>query len=353
MININIDGLKKVSPLCPVFYECGGCQYQDISYADELYLKETHLRSLFKNSFDLSDDIFRPILASPQEYHYRNRLDLKLVQTKSKEVFIGFSPKSRHRLIPVESCPIARHSISNFIPSLKAQAKAKLTEKYKQANLVVRSGDDDRVLWGGIGRRSLDLQAEDYFWTEILGKKIFYSLDTFFQANLFILPEFIKRLRALNIWDAQAVFYDLYGGVGLFGVCVQDLVGKVILIEEVQASLKLARHNAAYHKFENFFIHDGRVEDVLPSLVGLMPQAKNIVMVDPPRAGLSELTVAMLNSLENVDHLLYLSCNPQSLLDNCKSFKDRWNIRVVLPLDFFPRTQHLETLVLFEKTEKK
>jgi tRNA/tmRNA/rRNA uracil-C5-methylase (TrmA/RlmC/RlmD family) len=153
----------------------------------------------------------------------------------------------------------------------------------------------------------------------------------------------------LDVWDAQAVFYDLYGGVGLFGVCVCDLVGKVVLIEEVQSSLKLARHNVAYHKFENFFIHDGRVEDVLPSLVGFMPQARNIMMVDPPRAGLSEATVAMLNSVENINHLFYLSCNPQSLLDNCKSLKDHWNIRVVLPLDFFPRTQHLETLVVFEK----
>jgi tRNA/tmRNA/rRNA uracil-C5-methylase (TrmA/RlmC/RlmD family) len=353
LIDTNTDGLKKISPLCPVFYECGGCQYQDISYDDELHLKEAHLKSLFQDNFNLSDDIFRPILASPQEYYYRNRLDLKLVQTKSKEVFIGFSPKSRHRLIPVESCPIARHSISNFIPSLNMQAKAKVTEKYRQANLVVRTGDDGRVFWGGIGRRSLELQAEDYLWTEILGKRIFYSLDTFFQANLFIVPEFIKQLRALDIWDAQSVFYDLYGGVGLFGVCVYDLVGKVVLIEEVQASLKLARHNVAYHKFENFFIHDGRVEDVLPSLVGHMPQAKNIVMVDPPRAGLSEATIAMLNSVENVNHLLYLSCNPQSLLENCKSLKDHWSIRIVLPLDFFPRTQHLETLVLFEKAEKR
>jgi tRNA/tmRNA/rRNA uracil-C5-methylase (TrmA/RlmC/RlmD family) len=95
------------------------------------------------------------------------------------------------------------------------------------------------------------------------------------------------------------------------------------------------------------------VENVLPSLLGLMPQSKNIVMVDPPRAGLSELTVAMLNSVENVQHLLYLSCNPESLLANCKSLKDHWNIRVVLPLDFFPRTLHLETLVLFEKIDDR
>ena len=346
---LGVDAFGKIPALCPVFDECGGCQYQHISYADELLLKEQNLKTLFQKSFDLPPEIFQPILASPQEYQYRNRLDLKLVQTISKEVFIGFSPKNRHRLIPVESCPIARQEISNFIPEVKELAKAKVTEKHRQANLVVRTGDDGRVFWGGIGKRSLELQPADYLWTEILGRKIFYSLDTFFQANLFILPLFINRLRSLDIWDKEAIFYDLYGGVGLFGICVYDLVGKVVLIEEVQASLKLARHNAAHHCFENFMIHDGRVEDILPAQLELMPQAKNIVMVDPPRAGLSQQTVDMLNALDHVAHLLYLSCNPQSLLENCQSLQESWSIKCVLPLDFFPRTQHLETLVLFQR----
>lgn len=345
----NLEGLPRMPALCPVFNDCGGCQLQDISYADELRVKESYMVSLFKAGLGLTDDVFRPILASPQEYHYRNRLDLKLIQTKTKEIFIGFSPKERHRLIPIDACPIARREISDAIPAVKEQAKTKVTAKHKQANIVVRTGDDGRIFWGGIGRRSLELQPQDYLWTEIIGKRIYYSLDTFFQANLYILPELMKRLRALPVWDSEAVFYDLYGGVGLFGICVQDLVGKVILIEEVGASLKLARHNAAYHDFKNFFVHDGKVEDVLPPMLEAMTQSRNIVMVDPPRAGLSDATVAMLNSLENVNHLIYLSCNPQSLLDNCKNLKDHWTIKEVHPLDFFPRTRHLETLVLFEK----
>lgn len=344
------DVFKKIPAVCPVFDECGGCQHQDISYPDELKLKEDQLKALFVQQLDISDGVFQPIVPSPQEYRYRNRLDLKLVQTKSKEVFIGFSPQNKHRLIPIEDCSIAREEICKFIPAVKEQAKAKVTDKHRQANLVVRTGDDGRVFWGGIGRRSLELAPDNYLWTEILGKRIFYSLDTFFQANLYILPELMKRLRALPIWDPQAVFYDLYGGVGLFGICVQDLVGKVILIEEVIASLKVARHNVAHHDFKNFFIHDGRVEAVLPPMLETMVQSTNIVMVDPPRAGLSKTTVEMLNRLQNVKHLIYLSCNPESLLENCKDLKAQWTIREVHPLDFFPRTRHLETLVLFQKS---
>ncbi len=348
MIELNTDGIKKIQPLCPVFADCGGCQYQDISYEDELHLKEGQLKSFLKSAFDLAENVFHPILASPQEYHYRNRLDLKLVQTKAKEVLIGFSPKNRRQLIPVDACPIARQEISDFIPELKQQAPLKVTPKHRQANLVVRTGDDGRVFWGGIGRRSLELTQENYLWTEILGKRIFYSLDTFFQANLFILPKFIERLRGLKIWGPQTVFYDLYGGVGLFGIFLQDMVDKVVLIEEVQASLKLARHNVSRHQFKNFFIHDGKVEDVLPSMLEEMPLAQNVVMVDPPRAGLSDQTIEMLNALKNTRHLLYLSCNPQTLVENCKALSSHWKIVETTPLDFFPRTQHLEVFVVLD-----
>ena len=350
MNTLNTDGIKKIEPRCPVFNDCGGCQYQDISYGDELRLKEEYLRSLFKEHLNLSDGIFHPILASPQEYQYRNRLDLKLIQTKiTKEIFIGFSPPSHHRLIEIDACPIARPEISQLIPALKGLAKEKVTDKHRQANIVVRTGDDGRVFWGGIGRRSLQLTQPDYLWTEIAGRKIFYSLDTFFQANLFILPEFIQILRGLDIWGEDAVFYDLYGGVGLFGIALYDFVGKVVLMEEVEASLALARYNVEHHQLKNFFIHAGRVEDILPPMLTEMPGSRNIVMVDPPRAGLSDQALAMLNTLSNTEHLLYLSCNPETLLANCLSLRDQWNIVRVQPLDFFPRTRHLETLVVFKK----
>jgi 23S rRNA (uracil1939-C5)-methyltransferase len=363
MIKLDTAGIAKIQPRCAVFGQCGGCQLQDISYTDELRLKEQGVKALLQDALQLPENVFRPILASPQDYAYRNRIDLKLIQTKAKEIFIGFSPREHGRLLPIDQCPIARAEISAFIPELKRQAPLKVTAKHKQGNLVVRTGDDGRVLWGGIGRRSLQRQPNDYLWTDILGKRIYYSLDTFFQANLFILPKFIDELRALKIWDKDAVFYDLYGGVGLFGICVADLVGKVILIEEVGASMTVARHNVAYHQFKNFEIHEGRVEDALPKLIeqssptlvdifkgifGGKKRAQNIVMVDPPRAGLSDETVAMLNKLKNTRYLLYLSCNPQTLAANCAALK-KWTVKQVMPLDFFPRTHHLETFVVLER----
>jgi len=338
-----------VQPLCPVFRECGGCLYQDITYSDELKIKERQLKDLLRESVNIPDDIFSSVIPSPKPYHYRNRLDLKLKRTMSKEVFIGFTPSGKRGVVPVEACFIADQNISDFIPELKKQAIKKLPEKYRNANLVVRTGDDGRVLWGGIGRRSCQLPEQDYLWTEILGMKIFYSLDTFFQANLSILPKLFEVIRSFPLWDSMPVFYDLYGGVGLFGVGLVDKAKKVILIEENVQSLKLARYNAEFNKLNNFEILDGRVEGVLPDLLKGEASGTSVAMIDPPRAGLSEHACHLLAGMQELDYILYLSCNPESLARDLDGFvKQGWEIQRVIPFDFFPKTKHLETLVLLK-----
>ena len=338
-------------PLCPVFKECGGCQYQDIIYQDELKIKEQSLKDLIGQNLSVTEDVFRPIVASPREYRYRNRLDLKLIKNKKNEIQIGFSPQGKYDTLPIDDCAIADQKIANAIPRVKQEAIVKLPEKYRTGNIVVRVGDEGRVLWGGLGKRSLQLDPRDYFWTEIQGKRIYYSLDTFFQANLFILPKFIDHLRALNIFDRETLFFDLYGGVGLFGVCLSDLVDKIILIEDNPASIKVALHNIEYNRIGNFEVHRGKVEDVFDAKF-VKNNQKKVIMVDPPRAGLSEGVVQFLNRLRNVDYLLYLSCNPQTLVNNLKDLTNRrWQVESITPFDFFPKTRHLETFVVLKKRQ--
>ncbi len=338
-----------VVPICPVYQQCGGCQYQHVTYTQELATKTHQLKEILK-PLSLDEALFAPILASPLEYHYRNRLDLKLQRMKGGEVLIGFSPLGKKGIIQIGHCPIARDDINGFLPTVKAQAIAKLTPKYKQASLVVRSGDGQNPAWGGIGPKSLQMDHANYFWTDIAGKRIFYSLETFFQANLSILPKAIELMRALPIWSKDAIFFDLYGGVGLFGLCFEGLVSRVLLIEENTASVKIARYNADHNKLVTFDVYAGGVEEVLPKLLPVYEDRPKIMMVDPPRAGLSKASVQCLNDLKNVKHMLYLSCHPESLCDNLRDMSGYWKVQKVMPLDFFPKTRHLETLVLLEKS---
>jgi tRNA/tmRNA/rRNA uracil-C5-methylase (TrmA/RlmC/RlmD family) len=191
---------------------------------------------------------------------------------------------------------------------------------------------------------------EDYFWTEIHGKKIFFALNTFFQANLFILPQLMEVLRGFPIWNKDKIFFDLYGGVGLFGLNVVDLVKEVYLIEENIFSIQLAHYNARHHALNNFFITEGRLEEKFSLLLEELQGDDHIAMIDPPRAGLSPSVVDCLNRVKKFKHLIYLSCDPETLIENCVELtKEEWQIKQVIPFDFFPRTRHLETLVLLER----
>jgi 23S rRNA (uracil1939-C5)-methyltransferase len=339
--------LLKEEPLCPVFGICGGCSHQNVPYETELEIKEAHLRKLLKTQLGLEELLIEPIISSPKFYHYRHRLDIAMYRSKG-EVLMGFQSPASRRIVPIDACPIAMENISSFIPTLREQALQKLPADYRTANLVVRTGDDGRIFWGGIGQRSLQLKESDYLWTEIAGRRIYYSLDTFFQANLSILPKIISKLRELAGLGPETVFLDLYSGVGLFGLCLSDQAGKVLMIEDAPASVKLAQFNIAYHQLKHVEVRLARVEEELPKL-DLSGFKKTVAMIDPPRQGLSTPVAGTLSSMRQLDSLFYLSCHPESLARDLRVFIQRgWKIEKIVPFDFFPRTQHLETLVLLK-----
>lgn len=336
------------TPACPVFGTCGGCTYQNVSYEEELSIKEAGLRRLFSEKLGLHETLFDPIAASPEPYNYRNRLDLSL-RRRQGEFSIGFQIPGTHKLVSVDACAIARKEISDYVPALKLEAAAKLPADYRAANIVVRTGEDGRVMWGGIGRRSLRMQEQDYFWTTLRGRKIFYSLETFFQANLYILPVLMDILEKYANLDENTNFLDVYSGTGLFGLCFADQVKKVFMIEEVGASTTVANYAVHYHKMRNVEIRTGKAEVRMPELLRELPGGKNIAVVDPPRQGLTPSALETLCEAKQLETLFYLSCYPEALVRDLAVFIEKgWTVERVIPFDFFPRTHHIETLAMLK-----
>lgn len=335
-----------VKPLCPLFGSCGGCQYQNIPYREELACKEAILKDLLIKEIDISDKVLEPIVPSPIQYHYRNRLDLTLRKRNNGERQMGFMLPGTQKLQEVTSCPIARREIDDFLPQLKEEAVRKLPADYRVANLVVRVGEGGKVFWGGIGRRSLRMREEDYFWVTIQGRKIFFALDTFFQTNLAILENVISRIGSFIDWKKETVFLDLYSGVGLFGILLADRVGKVIMIESGCDSVRLAHYNLAYHNLKNVEIREGQVEMHLPDVLEAFKDQPCVGLIDPPRSGLATSVIEAMIKAKGLSILFYLSCSPESLVRDLKKLTQKvWHIQKIIPFDFFPKTQHLETLV--------
>ncbi len=336
----------QVKPLCPLFGTCGGCQYQDLPYEEELARKETILKDLIVKELSLPEDIFEAITPSPESYYYRNRLDLTLRKRNNGERQMGFMLPGTQRLQEVTNCSIARKEINDFLVVLKEEAVRKLPEDYKVANLVVRVGDEGKVFWGGIGRRSLRMEEKDYFWTIVHGRKIFYALDTFFQANLSILEKIVSRIESLIQWEKDTVFLDLYSGVGLFGIALADRAKEVVMIEECRDSVTLAQFNVNYHQLENIKMLVGKVETYLPAILKELDGKPCVALIDPPRGGLASSAIETLGAAKSLESLFYLSCSPESLARDLKHLaKVGWKVRKIMPFDFFPRTRHLEVLI--------
>ncbi len=333
------------TPLCKLFGECGGCAYQDLPYAEELRVKLEGLKTILREKIDLGDAFFYPVIASPKPYFYRQRLDLTLRKTRG-EWKLGYIHPVKHFLMEVNHCPIAREEINKILPGLKEEALKNIPDKYKNANLVVRTDDSGKVRWGGIGRHSLRMQPEDYFSTTVKGVKIFYSLETFFQANLPILDLVMDRLAELEKWDKETIFFDLYSGVGLFGLVFANRVRNVIMIEESPVSDKIARHNVSYHNMGNVRVLDGSVEKHLPVFAENF-SGRKVALIDPPRKGLSQSVIECLKLTTSLPVLFYLSCSPESLARDLRelTLSGDWKVDSVHPFDFFPKTKHLETLV--------
>ncbi len=335
----------RLEPPCPYFGVCGGCAYQDLPYEEELHLKENNLRLLLQKELGLAAEVFADIVASPEPYGYRSRLDLSFRRMRGGTQ-LGFMSEGTRRHIAIESCAIARPEISAFLPSLKELAAKQLPENYRSANLVIKTGENRQVRWGGIGRKSLRLDEPDYFWTEIEGKKIFYSLDTFFQANLGILPRLIKKIRSLLDLTPDTTLLDLYAGVGLFWVLLAAEVRTVWAVEENGSSMRVAEFNRSHHNLSNVFLKVGKTEDCLEEILTLVGQERTVAIVDPPRKGLAPLALEKLAQAKCLHTLIYVSCHPPSLVRDLDGFlKAGWEIDQVVPFDLFPRTRHLETLV--------
>jgi tRNA/tmRNA/rRNA uracil-C5-methylase (TrmA/RlmC/RlmD family) len=253
------------------------------------------------------------------------------------------------RHIAVESCAIARPEISGFLPALKQMAASRLPQNYRSANLVVKTDDEGKIHWGGIGRRSLRLPEKDYFWTEIEGQRIFYSLDTFFQANLGILTPLIQTLRPLLSLTPQTCLLDLYAGVGLFWVVFASEVKGVWAVEESGSAICVAEHNLRYHGFSNVFLREGKTEDCSEEILAELAGAPLAAIVDPPRQGLSPRALGKLSQARTLNPLIYVSCHPNALVRDLRGFLTAgWRADRIVPIDFFPKTRHLEVVVRLE-----
>lgn len=315
------NGMARRTPFCRHFGYCGGCNLQHMTYEDQLKTKvDMVLDSMSRLGGEkvlasLPGDL--PIFRGPEK-NYRNR-----AQFHQKRGYLGFHQRNSHDLLPLDECPLLSGGINNFL------------KDYKNFYLPSR----DRFTVFG---------THDQFWVEgihksievdLLGKKLRFAPELFFQSNLAQFPKLLNDV--IQFAGQGETFLDLYSGVGVFALFLEDRFSKGVAVESSRGALKFARTNLSKTNFYEESVEKWarkRAHDRLDFLV-----------VDPPRTGLSQKAMETVIKLAP-KKFCYVSCDPITQSRDLKFLLDKdFRLANYKLYDFYPQTSHMESVAFLEK----
>ncbi|MFW6354749.1 MAG: class I SAM-dependent RNA methyltransferase, partial [Verrucomicrobiota bacterium] len=290
---------ERVEPPCPLFTECGGCQYQHLHYEGQLRWKTSQIRALLKHLGGLEVPV-EPCRGSPAEYGYRSKLTPHFGKPRDGQLGpIGFQRYANRSIVDVPQCPIARPAINAKLTEERIRLRAVGPRKLKRGGtLLLREGaegvttDNKATLTGRVGERTFQFIAGE-----------------FFQNNPHVLPLLVDY--ALEQAAAPGVdnLVDTYCGVGVFALCGADRFEQVVGIEVSAQAVTLAEANARINGIRNARFRAGSAEAIFAGLD--LPPAETAVLMDPPRRGSDEVFLSQLVAYGPA-RVVYVSCGPDT-----------------------------------------
>lgn len=347
LINILIPSKKRIEPKCPYFSKCGGCVLQNMNYKDTLEYKKQKVINIFKkNKLEIN-----PILIENANYYnYRNKISLKVIDKK-----IGYYEPKSHFIVEIDSCLVASNSINKTIQLIKKMniINGLVTircNKNDEILIIIKSKDKlnidvdsikENIKLVGIVINNKLFYGEDFLYENING--IFYkiSYDSFFQVNPYIASKIFDIIKE-NINSNETVL-DIYSGVGTLSLTASTVAKKVIGIEIVKNAVLNAIHNAKINKINNV---DFLLNDATKAITKLNLSFDKVI-VDPPRAGLSKTVIDTIKKIKPKE-IIYVSCDPQTLVRDIKLLSDLYIINKFYIADMFSFSYHVESVCILK-----
>ena len=380
---------------CTAPLSCGGCVYRHVSYGHELTVKKNHVRAAF-DKLGLSDVTVLDVVGTMQTHGYRNKAQYPVISTKLG-MRSGFYASKTHTVIPVEHCSIQNPifaditgAVCELCDELGITAYDELSGKGLLRHIYLRIAEatDEVMLCMVIngsslpcekqftdeiirrfpniisvmlnententnvvlGKKYRTLYGKAYIEDILCGLRFRISPDSFYQVNrrgAELLYSLAKDAAALT---GNELLADLYCGTGTIGLSMAASVRELIGIEIVEGAVECAKQNAEYNGITNakFFCGDAsKPQTVLNATGGKCP---DVVVIDPPRKGSTRELVECLAEL-GVPKVVYASCDATTLARDCVWFREmEYDIGAVQPVDMFPRTGHVESVVCLTHT---
>ena len=340
------DRVKDVGPTVP------GMVYAPVTYAGELRLKQDQLENFL---WKVAPTVLPlEVIPSPQPLNYRNKVVYHTEKRQGKWL-LGYRAEPEHRVVDVTEDPLACPAINAALPGIRSSVFSLLTQGARAVRQSAKEADNVTIRWTPLdgvkwwlGDPPRDLELRE----QADGRRFRVSADGFWQVNTAIGDKLVKAVRAAyeEAADRAPHILDLYCGVGVFGLCCSaphPAQGRLIGIESGRSAVAAAKRNAeAMGVKASFFC-----ERVGGSLSRIKVGPQHTVIVDPPRGGL-EPNVAPWLANRPAPRIVYVSCDPATLVRDLDALVKSYRIKCVKLFDMFPRTARFETMVVMERKQK-
>jgi len=317
----------RIEPLCPYFGSCTGCQWQHIDYDFQLKLKYEKVHYEF-SSAGIEQAPILPVIPSPRVLNYRNHARFTV-----KNGVLGFVNREDFHFVPIASCYIMDEGINSVLKNFQGIP-------VETSQLSVRYGVQTGDILIQPKLESSIVRSGQEFYHEILSKQRFrISAGAFFQVNTFGAEKIVKIIAK---WvEGVRILIDAYAGVGTFSSIFSSQVEKMIAMEESSSAFEDAMVNLA--GMDNVRFLKEKAEKAILEI----DERPDAIILDPPRSGCRvEMIQALLKLLPR--RIIYVSCNPASLVRDIKTLLQSYEIVEIQPIDLFPYTHHVECVTILE-----
>lgn len=335
---------RRIAPRCPLFGRCGGCQYQNLPYEDQLGWKRRQVAELIEHMAGLRAEV-APVIGSPRPFGYRSKITPHYnAPREGREVEIGFLRQgSRFDIVDVPRCEIATEAINARLTVEREAVRRRAGEGVLKggATLLLRDAS------GAVTTAHHDRVVEEVPLGDGPPLRLSFRAGDFFQNNPFILPAFAAYVRDQARASGARFLVDAYCGSGLFALASARAFERVAGVELSESSIAFARENASANAIGNASF---LAADAAALFAGLdFPGRETAVVIDPPRRGCDEAFLRQLMGF-GPRAVVYVSCDPATQMRDLRTFLAAgYSVTAIQPFDLFPQTRHLECVVTLSR----
>jgi len=393
----------RTPPICQHFGTCGGCKWQNLNYTKQLSFKYNHVLECLTRLIKIELPEINPIIGSEKQYYYRNKLEFsfsnkkwlieKDEQTANKNALGFHIPGRFDKILQIEKCHLQddlNNQIRNFIydyAQLNCLTFFDLREQHGLLrNIILRNtqkgewmlifsfhkNEEDNIqnLLGVVAEKFPQLatiiyvingkhndtisdldtivyKGLGYLTEEMEGLKFRINPKSFYQTNPAQAYILYKVTRDFADLTGNELVYDLYTGTGTIANFVAHQAKKVVGIEYVKEAIEDAIINSKINNITNTKFYAGDMKDILNDEFIAIHGKPNVIITDPPRAGMHESVVKKIIEIAP-QKVVYVSCNPATQARDLALLDLIYKVTKVQPVDMFPQTHHIENIVLLE-----